>query len=191
VTVAAGGDWRAPVRFVRYETVGWPLGVAAPVLFALAAAWVVRAQRHVPGPRAAALAGAAVVFAYGMLAMGVHENHPHALPLLLVASGLASRRMRVLFAGVAVSYTANMLLLSGLGRFYGTRHLVIEPLSGAWTALRLLPGFDLSLLLAVLNAVLFAALLHRLPEELRRAEAAEAVGAVIPVREPPTARAMI
>jgi hypothetical protein len=169
--VAQGTDWSAPVRFVRYETVRWPVSLIAPVLFALATAWVLRAQRRVPGPRAAALAGAAVVFAYGMLAVGVHENHPHALILLLVASGLFSRRMRVLFAGVAASYTANMLLLSGLGRFYGTRHLAVEPLAAVWPALRLLPGFDLTLALAVLNGALFALLLSWLPAELRRAEA--------------------
>jgi hypothetical protein len=169
-TVWSGGDWAAPVRFVRYETVRMPVAVIAPVLFALATAYVLRAQRTVAGPRAAALAGAAVVFAYGMLAVGVHENHPHALVLLLATSGLASRRMQLLFAGVAASYTANMLLLSGLGRFYGTRHLAAEPLAGVWPALRVLPGLDATLLLAVLNVALFAALLSWLPVELRRAE---------------------
>jgi hypothetical protein len=171
-TVWPGGEWSAPVRFVRYETTRWPVGVIAPVLFLLATAYVLRVQRRVAGPRAAALAGAAVVFAYGMLAVGVHENHPHALVLLLATSGLASRRMHLVFAGVAASYTANMLLLSGLGRFYGARHLAVEPLAGVWPALRLLPGFDLTLSLAVLNVALFAALLRWLPEELRRAEAA-------------------
>jgi hypothetical protein len=171
-TVRAGGDWSAPVRFVRYETVGWPVGAIAPLLFALATIVVLRAQRRVPGPRAAALAGAAVVFSYGMLAAGVHENHPHALLLLLLASGLASRRMQLLFAAVAASYTANMLALSGLGRFYGTRHLSVEPFAGLWPALRVLPGFDLTLLLAALNIALYATLLRHLPEELRRAEGA-------------------
>ncbi|HVR71096.1 MAG TPA: hypothetical protein VMT87_09665, partial [Vicinamibacteria bacterium] len=191
VTVAGGGDWTAPVRFVRYETVGWPVSLIAPALFALATVWVLRAQRKVPGARAAALAGAAVVFAYSMLAVGVHENHPHALVLLLVASGLASRRMRVLFAGVAVSYTANMLALSGLGRFYGPRHLVLEPLATAWPALRVLPGFDVTLLLAALNAFLFVWLLRCLPEELRRAEAGPPASAHTPPVEACRARAMI
>jgi hypothetical protein len=91
--------------------------------------------------------------------------------LLLVGSGLFSRRLQLVFAGVAVSYTANMLALSGLGRFYGPRHLLIEPLTRVWPLLRVAPGFDFTLLLAVLNLALFAVLLLSLPGELRRAQA--------------------
>lgn len=171
VAVSPGGDWTAPVRFVRQDEVSWPVGAIGLALFALATVFILRAQRAVPGPRAAALAGAALVLAYGLFALGVHENHPHAMILLMTASGLASRRSRVIFAALAASYTLNMLALSGLGRFYGPRHMLIEPLTRTWTVLRVLPGFDLTLLLAALNLVLFAALLRHLPEELRRAEA--------------------
>jgi hypothetical protein len=171
VAVSTGGDWTAPVRFVRQDEVSWPVGPIGITLFALATVFILRAQRAVPGPRAAALAGAALVLAYGLFALGVHENHPHAMILLMMASGLASRLSRVIFAGVAASYTLNMLALSGLGRFYGPRHMLIEPLAPAWPALRSLPGFDLTLLLAVANLLLFAALLTHLPHELRRAQA--------------------
>jgi hypothetical protein len=159
------------------------VALIAPALFALAVAWVLRALRRVPGPRATVLAAAAVVFAYGMLALGVHENHPHALLLLLVASGLASRRLQALFAAVALSYTVNLVALSGLGRFYGNRHLAVEPLAAAWRSLRLLPGFDLTLALAAVNVAVFALLLRHLPAELRRAEAAAAVSALTAARE--------
>jgi hypothetical protein len=108
--------------------------------------------------------------------------------LLLVGSGLGSRRLRLVFAGVAVSYTANMLALSGLGRFYGPRHLLIEPLTRAWPLWRVAPGFDFTLLLVVLNLALFAALLRFLPGELRCAQAG---WPVIVTREEPAARDII
>jgi hypothetical protein len=187
--VAGGADFAAPVRFVRQELLrGVPVAPIGLTLFALATAYVLRAQRKAPGPRPALLAGAAVVFAYGMLALGVHENHPHAMVLLLVGGGLFSRRLQLLFAGVALSYTANMLALSGLGRFYGPRHLLIEPLTRAWPLLRLAPGFDFTLLLAALNLALFAVLLRSLPGELRRAQAGPPV---IVTGEEPAARAII
>jgi hypothetical protein len=189
VSVAGGADFAAPVRFVRQELLrGVPVAPIGLTLFALATAYVLRAQHKTPGPRPAVLAGAAVVFAYGMLALGVHENHPHAIVLLLVGSGLFSRRLQLLFAGVALSYTANMLALSGLGRFYGPRHLLIEPLTRAWPLLRLAPGFDFTLLLAALNLALFAVLLRSLPGELRRAQAGPPV---IVTGEEPAARAII
>lgn len=188
VSVSGGADFAAPVRFVRQEALRLPVAPIGLTLFALATAYVLRAQRKVPGPRPAALAGAAVVFCYGMLALGVHENHPHAMVLLLVCSGLFSRRLQLIFAGVAVSYTANILALSGLGRFYGPRHLLIEPLTRVWPLVRVAPGFDVTLLLVVLNLVLFTFLLLSLPAELRCAQAAPSV---IAGGEGPAARDII
>ena len=40
-------------------------------------------------------AGALLVLAYGVCAVGVHENHPHPLFLLLCATGLATARLRL------------------------------------------------------------------------------------------------
>jgi hypothetical protein len=170
VSVSRGAGWGTPVAFVRQDAVAWPVGPIALAVFTLAAAVVVRAQRRVPGPRAASLAGAALVIAYAVLALGVHENHPFLALLLLAATGLRSPRVQAIAAGFAASYTANLLLMSGLGRFYGTRHLLVEPLTRVWPALRMWPGFDLTLLLAVANLGLLVAMLASLREELRRTE---------------------
>jgi hypothetical protein len=169
-TVSQGGGWRAPVGFVRQDALAWPVAPLALGLFALAMVHVLRAQRKVPGPRAAALAGSVLVLAYAVLALGVHENHPFVALLLLTATGLRSRRLKAIAAVSAACYTANLLFLSGLGRFYGTRHMLVEPMSRLWPALRVYPGFDLTLLLAVANLALLAATLRGLPAELRRTE---------------------
>jgi hypothetical protein len=75
--------------------------------------------------------------------------------------------LRFLTAGAGTVYVLNMLALSGLGRFHGTRYLAFEPWLPAVAALRLAPGFDLTLLLALANTALFALLLFVLPRELR------------------------
>jgi cyanate permease len=63
-------------------------------------------------------------------------------------------------------YVLNMLLLSGIGRFHGSRYMAVEPLAqwiGGW---RMALGFDATLLLAALNALIFVCLLMRLEGEL-------------------------
>jgi hypothetical protein len=102
-----------------------------------------------------------LVLAYGVCAVGVHENHPHALFLLLFATGLATRGLRLLTTGCAFVYVANMLMLSGLGRFYGPRYAALEPLVRWVAGLRMAPGFDLTLLLAAVQIALFAWALGR------------------------------
>ena len=85
-------------------------------------------QRRHPGLRPAALAAATLFFSYAMLATGVFENHVHPLFLLLLAGGLVTRRCRIVFAGAALVYVLDVLAMSGLGRFYTCRHLVlVEP----------------------------------------------------------------
>jgi len=59
-------------------------------------------------------------------------------------------------------------MLSGLGRFHGTRHLALEPLLPALAGLRLAPGGDGMLLLAAVNVVLFVWLMASLKSELAR-----------------------
>jgi hypothetical protein len=105
-----------------------------------------------------------LVLAYGVCAVGVHENHPHALFLLLFATGLATRPLRLLTLGCALVYVANMLMLSGLGRFYGPRFALLEPAARVLGSLRMALGFDLTLLLAALQLGLFAWALARPPE---------------------------
>jgi hypothetical protein len=140
-----------------------PLGTVA---FAAAAAWVVSRQRRVAGAAPAALAAAALFFSYGMLAIGVHENHPHPLFLLLALTGLATRRLRLLAAGTAGVYVLNMLMLSGLGRFHGSRYIGWEPIGAALQGLRMAASFDATLLLAAANLVLWAWMMARLGPEL-------------------------
>jgi len=59
-------------------------------------------------------------------------------------------------AGAAI-YVVDILCLSGLGRFYTARHLVLQPLTPVFEVLRMGLGFDITLVLAVANLVLLAA----------------------------------
>jgi hypothetical protein len=168
---ATGEGWREPVRFVPLGSVDFPVAAVALALFAAAAVTILRAQKPATGPYAAALAGGALVLAYGMLAVGVHDNHPHAMVLLLIGCGLFTPRLGLLCAGLLVTDTLNLLALSGLGRFYGTRHALVEAMGPRWDTFRMFPGFDLTLLLAGVNLGLFAALLAGLRAEIRATSA--------------------
>ena len=99
------------------------------------------------------------VYGYAMVAIGVHENHPHLFVLSLLATGLASLRLRLIAAILLTTYCLNMLALSGLGRFYGSRHMALEPLLGV----SVLGG----LFGAGLNLALFSILLQVCPDERR------------------------
>lgn len=174
--VRAGSmGWTDRVPFVRIEVLPFParpVGAAAMGLLVAGVAWL---QRRSPGPRAAALAGFVLVFGYASLAVGVHENHPHMMVLLALASGLPWPRLRLIAATALTTYVLNMLALSGLGRFYGPRYMALQPLVEAVAGLRLGLGFDLTLLLALINLAAFAALLRGLPA----AFAASAEGAAL------------
>jgi hypothetical protein len=159
------------VGFARLADAPFPAGTVGVALFAAAAAFIVWRQRRSPGPGPATLSGAALVFAYAMLAVGVHENHPHPMFLLLLCTGLVSRSLRIVTAGVATVYVLNMLMLSGIGRFYGPRYAALEPLARALSTWRMALGFDFTLALALANTVLFAVLLAALPSEMERLKA--------------------
>ena len=156
------------VRFARIAEVPFSAGAAGVALFAAAAVFIVWRQRRAAGPGPASLAGAALVFSYAMLAVGVHENHPHPMFLLLLCTGLPSRRLRLVTLGAAVVYVLNMLMLSGVGRFYGPRYAALEPAARALSTWRMAPGFDFTLALALANTALFAVLLAALPAEMER-----------------------
>jgi hypothetical protein len=98
--------------------------------------------------------------------MGVHENHPHSMFLAFAATGLFSRRLRVLVSLLSLSYVLNMLSLSALGRFYGLRYMALEPFAASVASLRMSLGFDLTLLLGFLNTGLFVWLLASLRSEV-------------------------
>jgi hypothetical protein len=93
-----------------------------------------------------------------MLAVGVHENHPHPLMLLLFATGLASGRLQTIAWMTGGVYVANMLVLSGLGRFHGARYMELDAATRAIGGLRMALGVDLTLVLAAINLTAFVLL---------------------------------
>jgi len=166
-TLHNGGSLLDRVQFIFDETVGLPFYAIGRVLWITAALATVFYQRRHPGLRPAMLAGATVFFSYAMLATGAYENHIHTLFLLLLAGGLVTRRCRVVFAAGAIVYVLDMAVMSGLGRFYTWRYLVVEPLTPVFDAVRMGLGFDLTVLLAVVDLALFAAWWMGLPAALR------------------------
>jgi hypothetical protein len=156
-----GSALSARVEYAAIDALPFPAGLAGTGLFVTAAAFILRRSAEY-----ACLSGAALVFAYGILAVGVHENHPHSMFLAFAATGLYSRRLRLVVLVLASSYLLNMLALSGLGRFYGLRYMELEPLAAAISSLRMGLGFDLTLLLGLLNTALFLFFLLSLRSEV-------------------------
>lgn len=155
-----------PVPFVHIENVPFPVSALGAGLFGLVTLGLARLQLRAPGPFAATLVGAVLIVSYAMLAIGVHENHPHLLVLAFLGTGLPSRRLRWLSVSFLATYLLDMLALSGLGRFYGPRYQALTPVLNAAAAFRMLPGFDVTLLLAVVNLVAYAVLLSSMRAEL-------------------------
>jgi hypothetical protein len=159
-----------PVNFATVSDVPFAPNLLALVAFGLSVSWVawsLRAHgRGARGPGAVCLAGAGIVFAYSMFALGVHENHPHPMFLALAATGLRSRGLRGLAGCLAITYVLNMLSLSAIGRFYGSRYMAVEVWSGWISGLRMAPGFDVTLVLAAINIIVYVAFLLRLRDEL-------------------------
>jgi hypothetical protein len=110
----------------------------------------------------AVMMGGGLIFAYAMLALGVHHNHPHVMFLAFAATGISSRHFGWLVGILSASYVLNMLCLSGIGRFYGARYLAVESIARSSAGLRSALGFDLTLLLAIVNIALFAMFLVHL-----------------------------
>jgi hypothetical protein len=181
------GEDRSPVEtipFVETHVFGpVPVNAIGTLLFLLVTWRVCRLQARHPGVGPAALAGAALVVAYGQVAIGVHENHPHALVLAFLATGLATPRLRRIAALFLAGYVLNMLALSGLGRYTGLRHAAIEPVIGWAAAFRTSLLFDVTLLLAIVNVATFAWLLRTLPAELAAAREAMAAAGEMAARE--------
>jgi hypothetical protein len=160
------GGGPGPVEYARLAALSFdprPIGTA---LFAAAAAFIVIRQRGRPGVAPAGLASAALVFAYGIFAIGVHDNHPYPLLLLLGLTGLDSPRLKALAAILSTTLVLNSLALSGIGRL-GERHEALEPLARAAAGLRMALGFDLTLALAAVHVVLFALTLGCMRDEMR------------------------
>src|SRR5262249_26091137 len=157
------------VSWVHTQDLPLPAHALGRALWAAAAVATFLVQRRRPGLRPALLAAATMVFAYAVLATGVFENHVHPLILLMLATGLETRRERVIAAATALVYVLDVLMMSGLGRFYTTRYLALAPLTPDWQALRMGLGFDLTLVLSVANLVLLAAWAWGLPRRMAEA----------------------
>lgn len=161
LTFQEGHGARGPVAFAPVALLRpFPVRLVGTLLFAACAAFVLRRQGG--GARAAFRAAALLFMAYSMFGIGVHENHPHPIFLLLLAAGLPTRRERAVFAALATVYVCDMLALSGFGRFYGLRELWLLPLASAAGRLRMALGIDLTLWLALLHGAAFAAALYGL-----------------------------
>jgi hypothetical protein len=169
-TLRNGGSLLDRVQFIFDATVGLPFYTIGRVLWVTAALAAVVHQRRHPGLRPRMLGGATVFFSYAMLATGAYENHIHTLFLLLLAGGLVTRRCRVIFAVGAIVYVLDLAVMSGFGRFYTWRYLVVEPLTPVFDAVRMGLGFDLTVLLAVVDLGLFVAWWTGLPAALRAPE---------------------
>ncbi len=164
LTARDGAGWLGPVAFAPVALVPFPVRPLGTLLFALGALHLARGQG--PGAREACRVGALLFLLYGMVAVGVHENHPHPLFLLLLFAGLPHARARLVAAGAAVVYVGDMLALSGLGRFHGPRFLWLLPWAERAESLRMAAGLDLTLVLALVHLPVFALALGswRVPE---------------------------
>lgn len=170
-SVAHGASVEGRVAFVRYDRLFVPAYAIGRALWLASALAVVALQRRHPGLRPALLAAATLFFTYAMLATGVFENHVHAMFLLLLAGGLLTPRCRVVTAGAAAVYVLDVLAMSGLGRFYTMRYLWLAPSTPLFDRLRMGLGFDLTLVLAVVNLALLAVWWRGLPSALAADEA--------------------
>lgn len=165
LTAGASGTWAGPVAFAPVALLPFPARPVGTLLFALGTLHVLRRQR--PGARAACLAGALLFLLYGMVGVGVHENHPHPLFLMLLGAGLPTRRLRFIATGAAVVYVGDMLALSALGRYHGLRYLWLLPWARAADGLRMAAGIDLTLPLALLHVAVFAVACARVAADMR------------------------
>ncbi len=132
--LANGGALDSPVDYATLASVPFRAGLVGTGLFALTMVFILYRlewRMRKLDARLVCLAGASIIFAYANLAMGVHENHPHAMFLAFAATGLAGARVRGVVSALSATYVLNMLSLSGLGRFYGLRYMAVEPIAAA------------------------------------------------------------
>lgn len=163
-------EWADPIDYVRRDSFTLPLGLIGLVAAGLVAVWVLFHSRRVRNPRSVVYVSALLLFVWGVLTVGVHDNHNHPLFLLLVATGLGTPFLRGFAAVAATSTLLGSICLHGLGRFYGTQWRSVLPVADFVARIRMAPGFDLTLILGVVNCVLLAIALRRLKQTLRDLE---------------------
>ena len=140
----------------KADFVSWagfhPIWIALPAFAAFTGVNLYYLHRELRAGNRWALfwAAALEVFGYPMLMIYTHEHHlyaffVYALPLLALGKG----KIVWLYGGLSILFGLNVFLFDGLGEGYtGTAH---------W--LRTLPGFDLTILVAVANIVCFLSVL--------------------------------
>ncbi|MBX7186592.1 MAG: glycosyltransferase 87 family protein [Vicinamibacteria bacterium] len=171
VTVAAGkAEWSDPIDYVRRDSIALPLGLMGFVAAGLVALWILRQASRITTPRAAVYVSALLLFAWGVLTIGVHDNHNHPLFLLLVATGLGTPFLRGFAFAAATSTLLGSVCLHGLGRYYGPQWRTVLPIADSVARLRMAAGFDLTLLLGLVNWALLAVALWRLKPTLESLE---------------------
>jgi hypothetical protein len=163
-------EWGDPVDYVRRDAFNWPLGLMGFIVAGLCAAWILYAARKIRTPASAAYVSALLLLVWGICTVGVHDNHNHPLFLLLVGTGLKNRFLKSFSALAATSTVLGSLCLHGLGRFYGRQWREVLPIADAVARMRMAAGFDLTLVLAVVNTVLLAIALLRLKRTLEELE---------------------
>jgi hypothetical protein len=167
--------WRDPIDYVRRDDFAVPVGLIGFAAAGLAGAWILFQSRRIADPRSMAYVGALLLFDWGLLTIGVHDNHNHPLFLLLVATGLGTGSLRAFTATAATTTLVGSLCLHGLGRFYGPQWRSVLPLADAVAGLRMSLGFDLTVVLSLVNCLLFLAALFRLKRTLLELEGPSAV----------------
>jgi hypothetical protein len=165
-------EWADPIAYVRRDTFDLPLGLIGFLAAGFAALWVLYVARRIRTARAVVYVSALLLFIWGVLTIGVHDNHNHPLFLLLVATGLQTTFLRGFAFAAATSTLLGSICLHGLGRFYGAEWKAVLPFADSVARLRMALGFDLTLLLTLVNCALLAAALWRLRRTLDELEAA-------------------
>ena len=164
-------EWADPIDYVRRDSIDWPLGLIGFIAAGLVAAWVLYQARRITTPRSAVYVSAVLLFAWGVLTIGVHDNHNHPLFLLLVATGLGTPFLRGFAFAAATSTLLGSVCLHGFGRYYGIQWRSVLPLADTVARLRMAAGFDLTLVLGVVNCLLLGLALWRLKPTLEGLEA--------------------
>jgi len=165
-------EWADSIAYVRRDVFDLPLGLFGFLAAGLVALWVVYIAKRIRTARSVVYVSALLLFIWGVLTIGVHDNHNHPLFLLLVATGLQTTFLKRFAFAAATSTLLGSICLHGLGRFYGPEWRAVLPLADSVARLRMAPGFDLTLLLSLLNCVLLTVALWRLKRTLAELEEA-------------------
>jgi hypothetical protein len=166
-------EWGDPVDYVRRDSIALPLGLFGFIAAGLVALWILYHARRITTSGSAVYVSALLLFAWGVLTIGVHDNHNHPLFLLLVATGLGTPFLRAFSAAVATTTLLGSVCLHGLGRYYGAQWRAVLPVADSAARLRMALGFDLTLALSVVNCVLLGVALWRLTRTLEELEGAQ------------------